>query len=985
MAPAAEPADAVLFAGVSLVLGITCRHLLHGTRVPYTVALLVLGVALGWLGADINPDLLLAVFLPALLFESSFSMETHQIKRCMAQMLLLAGPGVIISTCILGTAIKITFPYNWNWKTALLLGGLLSATDPVAVVAYLKDLGASKKLSTLIEGESLMNDAVSIVVFQLFYRMALGGSFNAGSIIVFLTEVSLGSVALGLVFGLLLLLWLRFIFNDTIIEMTLTLVVSYIAFFTAQDALGISGILTVMILGMFYAAFGKTASKGDNQQSLHHFWELVAYVANTLIFILSGVVIADGVLQYGTHFENHGISWGFLLLLYVFVQISRVVVVCLFYPLLRYFGYGLDLKEATILVWSGLRGAVSLSLSLSVKHAGDTAQSFLKPEVGIMFVFFTGGIVFLTLVLNGSTTQFLLHLFGMGKLSAMKLRMLNYTRYEMLKKALEAFGDLRGDEELGPVDWVTVKKNITLLNNLGDDHVHPHADEDYHMYAMNLKDIRVRLLNGVQATYRGMIEEGWITEATANMLMRSVDEAMDLVSSQPLCDWKVLRSSVHFPVYYRFLQSWLPQRLITYFAVQRMESGCYICAAFLRAHRIAQRQLHDFLGDSVIARTVISESNAEQEEARIFLEDVRVTFPQVLSSLKTSQVTYSVLTHMNQYIRNLRKTGLLEEKEMVHLNDALQTDLKKLKCNPPLVKMSRVGDLFYAHPVVSILSSAVRDHLLSNAKETVNECGPLLYREGSGATGVWFVSIGVEKWTIQRQLVDSSRGQSSDPVLLHGSTLGLYEVLTGNPYICDMVMDPVMHYFFIEAETIQQLRHSDPSFEAFLWQESALVIARLFIPGIFEKLAMHEMRLLIAETSSVNGLYNVGEDIILDHNYVGILLEGNLRTEDQNMIASPGVLLPSNNHSNFAKNSSAMVNYCVSPSYQVEARARIIFLKTGGQQANLQRGSSSISQTRSNMGSCPAPLDTSLEEIIVTVDSPNKLSLSQSSGAPRGS
>jgi NhaP-type Na+/H+ or K+/H+ antiporter len=108
--------------------------------------------------ANINPDLLLAVFLPALLFESSFSMEIHQIKKCMAQMVLLAGPGVLISTFFLGSALKLTFPYNWNWKTSLLLGGLLSATDPVAVVALLKELGASKKLSTIIEGESLMND-----------------------------------------------------------------------------------------------------------------------------------------------------------------------------------------------------------------------------------------------------------------------------------------------------------------------------------------------------------------------------------------------------------------------------------------------------------------------------------------------------------------------------------------------------------------------------------------------------------------------------------------------------------------------------------------------------------------------------------------------------------------------------------------------------------------------------------------------------------
>ncbi|CAN0890973.1 Sodium/hydrogen exchanger 7 [Linum grandiflorum] len=172
---ASNPTDAVIFFGLCLVLGVASRHVLRGTRVPYTVALLIIGIALGSLEygtshklgkigdgirlwASIDPDLLLAVFLPALLFESSFSMELHQIKRCMAQMLLLAGPGVLLSTFFLGSALKLTFPYSWSWKTSLLLGGLLSATDPVAVVALLKELGASKKLSTIIEGESLMND-----------------------------------------------------------------------------------------------------------------------------------------------------------------------------------------------------------------------------------------------------------------------------------------------------------------------------------------------------------------------------------------------------------------------------------------------------------------------------------------------------------------------------------------------------------------------------------------------------------------------------------------------------------------------------------------------------------------------------------------------------------------------------------------------------------------------------------------------------------
>lgn len=103
--------------------------------------------------------------------------------------------------------------------------------------------------------------------------------------------------------------------------------------------------------------------------------------------------------------------------------------------------------------------------------------------------------------------------------------------------------------------------------------------------------------SGVQAAYWGMLEEGRITQTTAILLMQSVDEAMDVVSSEPLSDWKGLKSNVHFPSYYRFLQmSRLPRRLITYFTVERLESACYICAAFLRAHRIARRQLHDFIG-----------------------------------------------------------------------------------------------------------------------------------------------------------------------------------------------------------------------------------------------------------------------------------------------------------------------------------------------------------------------------------------------------
>lgn len=106
---------------------------------------------------------------------------------------------------------------------------------------------------------------------------------------------------------------------------------------------------------------------------------------------------------------------------------------------------------------------------------------------------------------------------------------------------------------------------------------------------------------GVQAAYWVMLDEGRIMQTTANILMQSVDQAIDLVSHEPLCDWKGLKDHVHYPHHYKFLQtSIFPQKLVTHFTVERLQSACYICAAFLRAHRIARRQLHDFIGNNFL-------------------------------------------------------------------------------------------------------------------------------------------------------------------------------------------------------------------------------------------------------------------------------------------------------------------------------------------------------------------------------------------------
>ncbi|KAG9141903.1 hypothetical protein Leryth_009271 [Lithospermum erythrorhizon] len=673
---------------------------------------------------------------------------------------------------------------------------------------------------------------------------------------------------------------------------------------------------------------------------------MVAYIANTLIFILSGVVIAEGVLSSDNILKHHEYPWGYLVLLYIFVQVARVIVVVALFPFLRYFGYGMNWKEATVLIWAGLRGAVALALSLSVKQT--SGNSYISSDTGTMFLFFTGGIVFLTLIINGSTTQLVLHMLNLDKLSTSKERILKFTKYEMLNKALEAFGNLGDDEELGPADWPTVKRYITSLNDVTGDSFHPHdsAENVDNIDHMNLKDIRVRFLNGVQAAYWGMLEEGRITQNIANLLMQSVEEGLDLVSHERLCDWKSLQNYVTLPSYYKFLQtSVVPKKLVTYFTVERLETACYICAAFLRAHRIARQQLQEFIGESNIASMVIKESDEEGEEPRKFLEEVRVTFPQVLRVVKTRQVTFAVLNHMIDYVHNLEKIGLLEEKETTHLHDAVQTDLKKLLRNPPVVKVPKVRDIISSNPFLGALPSAVREPMLVSTKEQMKLRGSVLYKEGTGPSGIWLISNGVVKWDSKNHRIKNLL----HPTFLHGSTLGLYEVLVGKPYICDIVTDSVVLCFFLESRNIHDASSSDSAVQDFLWRESVLVLAKLFIPRVFEKMAMQDLRALVAERSTMS-VYLRGETFELPHFSVGILLEGfvKIQGDHEELIHSPAALLPYHGDQSFHRLETSGARFASFShqilSYHVETRTRVILFDIAGSEANrtLQRRSSSL-------------------------------------------
>jgi len=226
---------------LALTLGILARAYLSSVvRLPYTCLVLLFGLAYGFIiytevgitGPDLfstssdlwinlSPEAILTVILPILIFGSSFSSDLHLFLQQLSPVLTLAGPAVLVNTALLGLTAKFILPYGWDWTTSFMVGSMLSATDPVAVVAILKTLGVAESLSILIEGESLLNDGVAIVLYSIFNRLVLNEeSFSAVKTMEAAVVLCLGGPAIGIIVGAVASYVLGVILNDPASEIT---------------------------------------------------------------------------------------------------------------------------------------------------------------------------------------------------------------------------------------------------------------------------------------------------------------------------------------------------------------------------------------------------------------------------------------------------------------------------------------------------------------------------------------------------------------------------------------------------------------------------------------------------------------------------------------------------------------------------------------------------------------------------------------------
>jgi len=392
---------------------------------PYSLALVLFGLAVATLLPDlaftVTPELVLLVLLLGLVFEAAFQTDLTSLRRTFGGVVLLAIPGVLVTAAVVAIALHLAT--GLPLELAFVGGAMVSATDPIAVIATFKRLGTSRRLSTLVEGESLFNDGTAIVVFAIALQ-AVNGRVTVGDAVVSFILTLAGSTLIGGVAGFAASRVVAHV-DDHLIETTISVLVAYGTYVIA-DALHESGVIATVVAGLTLGTYGRRIGmSARTQEAIDTVWEFLSFVLTALVFLLVGLAITASDLVDAAPAIAVGIVavlGGRALVIYGMLGGAALVI--------RRRERGLPRGWLHVLFWFGLRGAVAVALALSLPT--NVPQRSLLQAI-------TFGIVLFTLIVQGGTIDWVVRkALGSGADQAGADRAADESRHAMTEMILAA-------------------------------------------------------------------------------------------------------------------------------------------------------------------------------------------------------------------------------------------------------------------------------------------------------------------------------------------------------------------------------------------------------------------------------------------------------------------------------------------------------------------------------------------------------------------
>jgi Na+:H+ antiporter len=486
-------------------------------RIPYTVALVIGGLALGsfhlpvwdqflahrpnWL----TPDVGLVIFLPPLLFEGSLKMQFRHLRENLVPILLLANAGVLVATLITGFAVHGFF--GIPLLAALVFGAIVAATDPISVLSIFKDMAVAKRLSVIVEGESLFNDGTAAVLFSILVAGSASGDLSVLTGIQDFLIVVLGGAAVGLTLGYLISKVTQRI-DEPRIEITLTTILAYGAYLAAES-LHVSGVIAVVLAGLMIGNFGaRVGMSPQTRVALWSFWEYASFVINSIVFLLIGLQVRLGDLLG---------AWQATLFAIGVVVAGRMIAVYALTPVSNAIAEDIPFRWQHVLVLGGMRGSLSLALAMSLGLAFPFRDQILA---------MTFGVVAFTIVVQGLALKPALRFMGIsvGKESdyhRARARQIAFIAAraeldQMLSAhlvSIPAYEQLRGELE---ERLESVRGEIAEL-----------FQKDAARAGEELQMARRRLIAAEKSSIEQTLHEGVISEATAGEMLDAMDRQLD--------------------------------------------------------------------------------------------------------------------------------------------------------------------------------------------------------------------------------------------------------------------------------------------------------------------------------------------------------------------------------------------------------------------------------------------------------------------------
>ena len=379
---------------VLLLLAFIAEPVSRLLRLPYSSVLVIMGFLTSELAvrsgidtglrADNFHDLIFYVFIPVLVFESAYSINKKLLQQHLVPVLFLAVVGLLLTATLtaVGLYYGIAHAAGFPWIAALLTGAIVAATDPVAVMAQLTDKNVPGSLSVLLEGESLFNDAAAIVLFSLFLSMALSleSEMTASAAVLEFVKIFLGGVAVGVAAGVMAGIATR-LTSSAVSTGMITLVTAYGSYLLAESWFEVSGVMSTLVAAIIISVMQEKRHDTDAVMKNKFLWDITAHLSSSVVFIIMGVTITLSMFEQ---------RWLAMLIAIAVVIAARAVSV---YASLSLLGWAkqcaLDLRSQTVVVWGGLRGAVTLALALSLPVSLDYWWTIQSIAFGVvMFALF---------------------------------------------------------------------------------------------------------------------------------------------------------------------------------------------------------------------------------------------------------------------------------------------------------------------------------------------------------------------------------------------------------------------------------------------------------------------------------------------------------------------------------------------------------------------------------------------------------------------